>query len=211
MRRAGVGLVLAGVALGALGVASVAGVKVFDFSPARPQAGQPAGGNVSGMTTGSEQKFNYLAAQNSNFCGLQADTVMGYPDSTQIQGACCNPLDLGTYRSQVEGLRAFSTESAIPADPYDINAGIAKRLLGYDRSITLDPAEQIVFDQAMSRTPDKAPCCCKCWRWYAHQGLAKYLIHDRHFDAQTVGKVVILVNGCGGRRDLSSQGSPDTG
>jgi hypothetical protein len=193
-----------------IGGATLFGFKVFDFNPAQPSASSNAT-PMANTVAGSPEKFHYLATQSSNFCGLQQGTVMSYSDSTRIQGACCNPLDMSTYNSQVTGLQAFSDVPVIPPDPYDVSAALAKQLLGYDRSIKLTADEKTVFDQAMALTPDKAPCCCKCWRWYAHEGLARYLIHTRHWDAQKVGKVVTLVNGCGGQRDTASRGSPSVG
>jgi hypothetical protein len=200
----------AAVVLG-LGLATALGMKVFDFSPAQHHAASSNPTEMAGMVAGSPEKFYYLVRQSSNFCGLQQGAVMSYNDSTRIQGACCNPMDMATYEEQVRGLQPYSELAVIPQDPYDVSAALAKQLLGYDRSIKLSQGEQAVFDNAMSLTPDKALCCCKCWRWYAHQGLAKYLIHERHWDAQRVGKVVTLVNGCGGQRETASRGSPAIG
>ncbi len=200
-----VALVLLGI-----GGATLLGFKVFDYNPAQPSASSNAT-STSNMVAGSPEKFQHLATQGSNFCGLQQGTVMSYSDSTRIQGACCNPIDMTTYEAQVTALQAFSDIAVIPPDPYDVSAALAKQLLGYDRSTKLTAGEQAVFDQAMALTPDKAPCCCKCWRWYAHEGLAKYLIHTRHWDAQKAGKVVTLVSGCGGQRETASRGSPSVG
>ena len=202
----GLGLILA-----AVGAASITGFKVFNFSPARPQSGPAASQDGSALAAGSDAKFQYLAAQSTNSCGLQADTVMGYADSVHIQGACCNPMVMDNYRAQVQGLQQFAEVPAIPKDPYDIPASLANQLLGYDRSIKLSSSEQAVFDQAMTLTPDKAPCCCKCWRWYAHEGLAKYLIQQQHWSASQVGHVVTLINACGGKRDVATRDGPGTG
>src|SRR5258708_15180444 len=193
-----------------IGGATLLGFKVFDFNPAQ-SSGSSKPTQMANMVAGSPEQFHYLAAQSSNFCGLQQGTVMSYRVSTRIQGACCSPMDMTTYKAQVAGLRGFSDVAVIPPDPYDVPAALAKQLLGYDRSIKLTAGEQPVFDQAMALTPDKAPCCCKCWRWYAHEGLARYLIHTRHWDAQKGGKVVALVNGCGGQRETASRGSPAVG
>lgn len=180
-------------------VATALNLKVFNFGgPAAPPS---RAANV--LTPGSVQAFSYLSQQTSNSCNLQAATVQTYPDGTRIQGACCNPLDQTTYQNQVKELNAYKDIPEIPKDPYDIPASLAKQLLGYDSSIKLDAAQQATFDKAMSMTPDKAPCCCKCWRWYAHSGLAKHLITARGFKAEEVGRVVAAVNGCGGKRDTA--------
>jgi hypothetical protein len=201
-----VALVLAGI-----GGATLLGYKVFDFSPTQPRSPSSSASPMADMVAGSLEKFRYLATQSSNFCGLQSRAVMSYSDSTRIQGACCNPMDVVTYQQQVRGLHEFAEIPAIPSDPYDVPAALAKQLLSYDRSIKLTSNEQAVFDHAMTRTPDKAPCCCKCWRWYAQEGLAKYLINNRKWEAVRVGRVVTLVNGCGGQRETATRGGSNTG
>ena len=59
---------------------------------------------------------------------------MSYSDSTRIQGACCNPMDMVTYQQQVRGLHDFAGVTAIPSDPYDVPAALAKQLLTTARS-----------------------------------------------------------------------------
>ena len=180
-------------------VATALNVKVFNFGgpPAAPSS------RASAFTPGSSEAFSYLSTQTSNSCNLQASTVQTYPDGTRIQGACCNPIDQVTYQSQVRYLQTYKDIPEIPKDPYDIPASLAKQLLAYDSSIKLHPAQQATFDAAMAKTPDKAPCCCKCWRWYAHSGLAKHLITSRAFKADRVARVVSAVNGCGGKRAVA--------
>lgn len=148
--------------------------------------------------TGSAAKFRFLAAQTSNSCGLQQSTVMSYADGQRIQGSCCNPMDMGKYSIQTRGLRQYAAITRIPQDPYDVPASLAKQLLGDDQAIHLNATQQGVYDQAMTMTKDKAPCCCHCWRWDATAGLAKYLISERSWRASDVAHVVDLVNGCGG-------------
>lgn len=150
---------------------------------------------------GSPAEFAYLSQQTSNACGLQQSTVLGYPDSIRLQGSCCDPMDMARYQSQVQDLRSYAAISAIVADPYDVPVALAKRLLGYEQSIRLTPAQQATFNRAMSKTDDHGPCCCHCWRWHTTTGLAKYLIVDRRFPAPEVTTVVDLVNGCGGPLD----------
>jgi hypothetical protein len=147
---------------------------------------------------GTAAAFHVLAAEKSNSCGLQPATVMGYPDGQHIQGSCCNPMDMGKYTMQVQGLRPYASISRIPQDPYDVPASLAKQLLTDDTTITLSKVQQAVYDQAMAMTEDKGPCCCHCWRWNATEGLAKYLIANRAWPARDVARVADLVNGCGG-------------
>src|SRR5258708_39995082 len=108
-----VALVLVGI-----GGATLVGLKVFDFNPAQPRSASSNAAPMPNMAAGSPEKFQYLATQSSNFCGLQQGTVMSYSDSTRIQGSCCNPMDMTTYKAQVTGLQAFSDLAAIPPDPY---------------------------------------------------------------------------------------------
>jgi hypothetical protein len=162
------------------------------FAPGTPPAAATA------PTPGSAAAFTYLAAQHSNFCQLQQTTVMSYAGDTRLQGACCNPLDMAKYQHQVSGLRAFSSNPDIAPDPYDISVALAKRLFSYDTAISLTPTQQGVYDKAISMTDDKAPCCCKCWRWYMTRGLAKSLITQHSMSADVVAKIVDLGNGCGG-------------
>ena len=156
-------------------------------------------------TPGTQAAFQYLAGQHSNFCSLTADSVMSMPDSSRLQGACCSAMDMATYQAQVSTLPKYA-DDAIPTDPYDISVPLAKRLINFDKSIHLNATQQAVFDAAMTKTEDRAPCCCQCWRWYAHSGLAKHLIVDRGWDATTVGSVINLVNGCGGQRTVALAG-----
>src|SRR5712691_6864105 len=177
-------------ALALIGTALL-GVKVFGVGSARS-------GATSGHAPGTAQEFHYLAAQSSNYCSLWPEAIASYSRSGRLQGSCCNPMDLATYQAQVRELKQYGDIVVIPPDPYDVPVPLAKQLLVYDQSIHLAAAEQSVYDQAMNMTPDKGPCCCKCWRWDADAGLAKYLITERHFGARQVATVVALVNGCGG-------------
>jgi hypothetical protein len=89
-------------------------------------------------------------------------------------------------------------------DPYDVPVALAQRLLGFEKSIYLDGAQQATYDAAMTMTPDKGPCCCHCWRWDMTAGLARYLIVRSHWDAARVAEVVALTNGCGGSWEPAS-------
>jgi hypothetical protein len=107
-------------------------------------------------------------------------------------------MDWNHYRRQVLGLRVYGDIQQIPDDPYNIPAATAKDLFLYDRSVHLSRRQQIIYVQAMHLTSEKGPCCCKCWRWHAFEGLSRYLIDQKHFTARQVAQVVSLVDGCGG-------------
>lgn len=170
-------------------------------------ARNPSPVSAAQASPGSQAAFTYLAAQHSNFCQLQKSTVMTYSAGMHLQGACCNPLDMVKYKSQVSGLRAYAGNADIAPDPYDIPVSLAKRLFGYDSMITLTTAQQAVYAKAISLTDDKAPCCCQCWRWYMTRGLAKSLIAQRGMGAFTVARIIDLSNGCGGPPNPVAAGS----
>src|SRR5438552_6977357 len=191
MRRGALGLLmLASVIAG--GLTLTAGCSASSKNAMNASAGAAA-------MPGSATKFAYLASEHTNFCQLDAQTVLGYPDTNHMRGSCCNPMDLAKYRSQVTRLRRYSNIPQIPADPYDIQAGLAKQLLRADKRITLTEADKQAYDAAMRMTDDNGPCCCQCWRWYMTEGLDKLLVTQRHMTAPQLAEVTDLVNGCGGR------------
>ncbi len=106
-------------------------------------------------------------------------------------------MDLHRYREQVAGLRAHAGIAEIPPDPYDIEAGLAKRLLAA-YGLKLEPAEQKAYDEAVSLSAEKGPCCCQCWRWHVYGGLGKLLIREHRFDGRRLARVWDLSDGCGG-------------
>ena len=106
-------------------------------------------------------------------------------------------MSFDRYKEQVRGLREFARIPEIPPDPYDIDAALAKKLMGY-YDLNLSAEEQSVYDYAMQNATEKGPCCCKCWRWYVYGGLAKFLIRTHRFTGSQVVQVWNLSDGCGG-------------
>lgn len=153
------------------------------------------------FAAGSQEAFAYLSttkSSTSSFCGLQPQTVDGFSDKDNIQGACCGAMDFHRYQEQVEGLKQYQNISQIPEDPYNIPVSLAKTLFGYQQSILLTEEQQKIYDQAMEMSHEGGPCCCKCWRWTAFEGQAKYLITEHNFTAEQIAKVWDLEDGCGG-------------
>lgn len=150
------------------------------------------------LLAGTAEKMDYLSSKNSSFCGLQPTSVDTYADSERIQGACCGAMDLHRYQEQVKGLKEYSDISQIPEDPYDIPAALAKELFAYQKDIQLTSEQQKIYNEATELSHEGGPCCCKCWRWTAFEGQAKYLITDRNFNAEQIAKVWDLEDGCGG-------------
>ena len=116
-----------------------------------------------------------------------------------LQGSCCSKMDFDSYKEQIEGLKKYLNISQIPTDPYDISAAHAKELLSFNEKIILTMQQQAIYDDAMKMSDEHGPCCCKCWRWDAFEGLAKYLITQHNFNAEQIAEVWDLEDGCGGK------------
>lgn len=142
-------------------------------------------------------RFLYLSRQHSNQCGLSAAGLAALPAAARLQGSCCFPMNFGAYVEQRRELRGFAAVSAIPQDPYDVSAALAKRLTAYQQ-IALTSAQQRIYDRAKPLSRTKGPCCCRCWRWTAFGGQAKYLIARRHYNARQIAEVWSAEEGCGG-------------
>ena len=172
--------------------------QAFDFS-----------GNSSKETSGGivnealAARFDYLSKNGNSSCsGGFKDSIANMPDDARLQGSCCSPMSAHRYSEQVEGLKKFKSVAIqniveIPDDPYDIEVGLAKKLMSY-YDIELTPEEQKAYDYAMANSSEKGPCCCKCWRWYVYGGLGKNLIRNYGFTGGQVTEVWNLSDGCGG-------------
>jgi hypothetical protein len=143
-------------------------------------------------------RFAVLSRARSNQCGLQARSIDSIAKNGRLQGSCCSPMDLHRYREQVEGLRRYAAVPEIPRDPYDIPMGLAKQLISYEQAIELTPKQQRMYQRAVGLSGEGGPCCCRCWRWTAFEGQAKFLIARRRFSAAQIANVWDLEDGCGG-------------
>ncbi len=148
--------------------------------------------------------FVKLAAAHTDVCrDLGNKTAMesymnSLPNGARLQGSCCSPMDMQKYSSQITSLKTYTNIPQIPSDPYDMSVSSAKQMLGYYDNIQLTSSQQSVYDSAQSMTADKGWCCCQCWAWYTHAGLAKYLITQHNYTAQQVVAVTNLEDCCGG-------------
>jgi hypothetical protein len=104
---------------------------------------------------GSHARFVFLASRRSNQCGLQAAALDRYSGRDRLQGSCCSAMDEHAYRAQVERLRAYRRLAPIPPDPYDIAIPLVRRLLRYDRSISLSRAQRRTYARAMALSEQK--------------------------------------------------------
>jgi len=146
-------------------------------------------------------KFDTLSNNGNSSCSANfLQSIDGMADTGRLQGSCCSPMNLHRYSEQVTGLQKYKDTPEIPSDPYDIDAGLAKKLKAYyDVQLTLE--EQKSYDYAMANSDEKGPCCCKCWRWYVYGGLGKLLIQKYHFTGEQVTEVWNFSDGCGGPGD----------
>jgi hypothetical protein len=160
--------------------------------------GERAGRSSAGATApaGSHARFVLLDSRSSNQCGLQAEAL---PPQGRVQGACCSAMDEHSYREQVRELRAYRRLPEVPRDPYDIPVSLVRRLLRYDRSISLTGAQRRTYARAMAMSDQKGPCCCSCWRWSTFRGLSKFLIAERRWPPRRLATLIDLLEGCGGR------------
>ena len=143
-------------------------------------------------------QFDYLSQNGNSSCSANFQkSIPQMTDADHIRGSCCSPMGIHRYSEQIEGLKKYAGIPEIPRDPYDIEAGLAKRLMGY-YNMELTPQEQAAYDYAMANSQEKGPCCCKCWRWYVYGGLGKYLIRNYGFTGEQLTEVWNLSDGCGG-------------
>ena len=175
----------------------VGGVFFLGRSPEQPEQ------SGSFANTALAAKFEELSQNGNSSCSdTFKDSIIAMPESARLQGSCCSPMSIHRYSEQVEGLQNFKSApnqniAEIPDDPYDIEVGLAKRLISY-YDIELTPEEQTAYDYAMLNSSEKGPCCCKCWRWYVYGGLAKFLIQNHGFTGEQITELWNLSDGCGG-------------
>ena len=171
----------------------------FDFS--NKPSGSKSSSHIVSETLAA--KFDYLSKNGNSSCSASFRTsILSMPDDARLQGSCCSPMSVHRYGEQVEGLKKFKSIKGqniaeIPDDPYDVEAGLAKKLMSY-YDMELTPDGQRAYDYAMENSSEKGPCCCKCWRWYVYGGLGKNLIRNYGFTGEQVTELWDLSDGCGG-------------
>ena len=155
-------------------------------------------------STSMRDRFSVLSNAGTDVCAYLGNAqaidkqIYSLSDTSYLQGSCCSPMDFNSYVQQIDGLKSYSHISQVPPDPYNVPAPLAKELLGYDTSISLSKEQQMTLGQASKMSDDKGPCCCKCWAWYTHEGLAKYLIVHYNYDAKQVATLWNYEDCCGG-------------
>ena len=148
---------------------------------------------VAALSRATSDQCSYLGDKQAIYA-----SVMSQPNSTYFQGSCCSPMVFSHYVQQIGGLKNYSDIAMVPPDPYNVSVGQVKRMLNYYDNITLNQTQNATFNEAAPLTQDKSWCCCQCWAWYAHAGLAKYLIKNYNFNVSQVVTVINLEDCCGG-------------
>lgn len=143
-------------------------------------------------------RFEYLSQQGTNACGGGKDIVKTLSQDARMQGACCGAMNLHSYQEQIAGLKKYEDYDLIPPDPYDVPVSWAQEMIAYSDATTLTPEQQAIYDAAVKMSHEGGPCCCKCWHWYAYEGLAKKLIIEENFTAEQIAEVWDLSDACGG-------------
>ena len=149
-------------------------------------------------------RFALLAVAHTDVCRDIGDKpamdryMSSLPKGARLQGSCCSAMDMKNYVSQISGLKKYTDIPQTPKDPYDVSVESAKQMLGFYDDIQLTPSQQGIYDKAQSMTDDKGWCCCQCWAWYTHAGLAKFLITQHSYSSRQVAEVMDLEDCCGG-------------
>lgn len=156
-------------------------------------------GNAEAVSlTDPSARFALLAKRHTNQCGLRAQSLESLARDGRLQGSCCSPMDYAHYTKQLRGLKKYAGVAEIPRDPYDVSVALAKRLIAYDGAIELTSSEQSAYEQATKLGDEHGPCCCRCWRWSAFEGQARYLISRRDYTARQIAELWDIEDGCGG-------------
>jgi hypothetical protein len=146
--------------------------------------------------------FRVLSQAHTDVCAYIGDQpantnyVNSLADNYYLQGSCCSPMDYTHYASQITSLKNYSNIPIIPRDPYNVSASQVKQLISY-AGLTMTSAQQAVYDDA-AKMSGEGPCCCQCWAWYAHEGMAKTLISQQGWNAKQVANMWSLEDCCGG-------------
>ena len=180
------------------GLSNPAGLSRRSVLLALPLVATSWSGLAVSAARGEEDRFDFLSANGNSNCSRQfANSIATMPDDARLQGSCCSPMDRARYTSQVLGLKRYSAVADVPPDPYDLQAGLAKRLMSHYDDALSEP-EQLVYQYAMDHSREQGPCCCQCWRWNVYGGLAKVLIREQGFTGAQIVDVWDLSDGCGG-------------
>jgi hypothetical protein len=182
----------------AFGAAIAVALAVLIAIAGSPGSTQKSPAAASAALSGPYARFNSLALARTNRCTLQPSGLDSMAPGTRLQGSCCSRMDFTSYVAQRRGLSVYRRFPQVPRDPYDVTISLARTLVRYN-AIALTPVQQRTYRSAVAKSREKGPCCCRCWRWAAFEGQAKYFIAKRRFEAAAVARVWGMEDGCGGR------------
>lgn len=187
----------------ALAVLLVAGTAAYYYnSNVMMMSGQAHGSPSAHDSTIMTSSFRVLSQAHTDVCAYLGDQkantnyINSLADDFYLQGSCCSPMDYNHYVTQIISLKNYSSIPILPRDPYNVSASLAKQMISY-ASASLTPAQQAVYDGAMQASKE-GPCCCQCWAWYAHEGMAKVLISQYSWSAQQISNIWNTEDCCGG-------------
>lgn len=97
------------------------------------------------------------------------------------------------------GIYAFGCRAdGPPKQAAELDPGRAATFIAYNKSITLTPTQQKIWDEALSAIPAPccsknplATCCCPCNLAKSAWGLSKYLIAEKQYSAPMVKKTIL--------------------
>ena len=165
-------------------------------------SGQAQGSPSPQDSSKAASNFRVLSQAHTDVCAYLGDYqansnyISSLANNFYLQGSCCSPMDYTHYVSQINSLKNYSNIPMIPRDPYNVSASQAKQMISL-AGVAITPAQQAVYDNAL-KTSKEGPCCCQCWAWYAHEGLAKVLISQFGWNAQQIADILTLEDCCGG-------------
>ncbi len=114
-------------------------------------------------------------------------TPLGNTKGMFLGGQCCGTLsDTKEYREELQSMQKYKDIPDIPLNPYKTPITLAKKWIDYDNQTILTSSEQAIYDQAVSLSKEKGPCCCKCWHYYVNEGIGKKMIKDYHYSAKQI-------------------------
>ena len=113
---------------------AVVGLGYFYLNSHKPIFNFASDSSLKGESTGYVNlfvaaKFDYLSKNGNSSCSQSfLNSIATMPDNDHLQGSCCSPMSWHRYSEQVQGLKKYQNIPEIPSDPYDIEAGLAKKL-----------------------------------------------------------------------------------
>lgn len=123
----------------------------FDLSE-----GAADGGNNEPKTSAfSPSDFKYLSQNGNSNCSRSfMESIATMSPDAQLQGSCCGAMSEHRYREQLAGLSKYASIMLIPANPYDVRAGVAQQAMAWF-AVQLVGGEQSAYDVAMANSAEQ--------------------------------------------------------